>query len=161
MNTKIDTTPDGITELANAIVAQACEDYRMALRGNCYSPSRMLRDVRKFFDSAWYKQLTKLDPVLLLSNLDEEWEEGKVLIKVGRDVECPKLKKHYEFECPVCHGTAETWETRLKTKKRKDGSYNVNYYKNFICKCHIPEQILLRQEVITNEDNQSRLTEGT
>ena len=161
MNTKIDKTPDSITELANAIVAQACDDYRMALRGDCYSPSRMLRDVKKFFKSAWYKQLTKLDPDVLLKELDKEWEKGQRLIEVGSKVECPKRKKHYEFECPICHGTAETWETRFKTKKRRDGSYNVNYYKTFTCKCHIPEQILLRQEVITNENNQNRLTEGT
>lgn len=142
--------------LANAIVTQACEDYRMAIRKRCKTPNKMLDDVLSFFKSEWYKLLTNLDSVILIQKLDKEWEEGQKLIGEGIKVDCPELRKPYEFRCPICGGTAETMVYRFKTRKRKDGSYKLNYYKTFTCKCHIiPEQILLKQEVITNENHQN------
>lgn len=155
-NKKIVNTSD----LADAIVAQACEDYRDAIRGNCADPNKMLRELMRFFKSEYYQLLTKIDYHYLLEKLNTEWEEGRKLIEVGMDVECPKLKKHYKFNCPLCGWQAETHVKRLKTPKRKDGSRTVSYYKVFTCKCHRPEQILLKQEVIY-EDNQNRPTERT
>lgn len=145
-----------MTALANAIVVQACDDYRMAIRGRCYNPAKMLRDVRKFFKSEWYKQLTNVDSVRIVKQLDKEWEDGQKLIKVGRDVDCPELRELYEFECPLCGGTAKTTVIRVKTKKCRNGTYKLNYYKFLTCECHkVPERILLKQEVITNENHQN------
>ena len=150
-----------VSELANAIVAQACEDYRDALRRNCDDPDGMLQDVLRFFKSKYYKLMTNVNYHYLLEKLDAEWEEGKKLIDAGIDVDCPKLKKHYEFDCPLCGGRAETYVKRLKTPKRKDGSQTMTYYKVFMCECHRPEEILLKQEVTTNENNQNRPAERT
>lgn len=148
-----------VGELANAIVAQACEDYRNLLRGNCDNPDEMRQDLMTFFGSEWYHQLTKVDHQFLLDTLKKEWEEGKKLIASGRDVDCPILKKKYEFKCPLCGGIAETHIRRVKCRKRKDGSQVIRYYKQFTCSCHRPEEILLRQEVIAHEDNKNKLTE--
>ena len=160
MNTKDNKKIVYVSELANAIVAQACEDYRDAIRGKCKNPDKMLWDVKKFFKSNWYERLTKVDYQYLLDKLDAEWEEGKKLIEVGIEVECPKLRKAYKFECPLCGGSAETRVARFKSPKRKDGSRRINYIKSFTCSCHRPEQILLKQEVIY-EDNQNRPAERT
>ena len=148
MDTKDKKEIVNMTDLMNAIVAQACDDYRDAIRGNCKHPDEMLRDVMKFFKSNWYERLTKLDYQYLIDRLDAEWEDGKKLIEVGSEVECPKLRKHYKFDCPLCGGKAETGVTRHKSQKRNDGSRCVNYYKWFICSCHRPERILLKQEVV-------------
>ena len=142
--------------LANAIVQQACEDYRFAIRGRCYNPTKMLRDVRTFFKSEWYKQLTTIDYALILAKLYKEWEEGQKLIKVGKDVDCPELREPYEFKCPLCGGTAIATVTRFKTKKCRNGTFKWNYYKFLTCECHkVSERILVKQEVITNENHQN------
>jgi hypothetical protein len=155
MNTTDSKEMVNVFELANAIVVQACEDYRDALRGNCDDPDSMLQDVMRFFKSKYYKLMTKVDYHYLLEKLDAEWEEGKQLIEAGKEVDCPKPLKHYEFDCPLCGGRAETWVKRHKTPKRKDGSRTTTYHKVFVCECHRPEQILFKQEVTTNEDNQN------
>lgn len=142
-----------VSEIANAIVEQACEDYRAALRGSCEDPDEMMREVTQFFQSEWYKWLTKINPRYLLDRLDAEWRDGKRLIAAGIVVDCPKLKKHYKFLCPLCGGTAETHTKKYKSRKRKDGSRAITYYRVFECACHRPEQIMLRQEVITNENH--------
>lgn len=143
-------------EIANAIVLQACEDYRNAIRGNIPGnvhgklnrPEEMLKDVMKFFRSQWYGQLTTVDYQYLIDKMNAEWEEGKLLIKAGMDVDCPKSKKHYEYECPLCGGKAETYIIRHVSPKRKDGSRTITYIKLFECKCHGLEQIKYKQEVI-------------
>ena len=160
MNAKDSKEMLNVSELANAIVTQACNDYRDALRGNCNDPDWMIQDVMRFFKSKWYKLLTKVNYHYLLEKLDAEWEEGKKLIDAGIDVDCPKLKKHYEFDCPLCGGRAETFVKQFKTPKRKDGSRRITHYKVFMCECHRPEQILLKQEVIY-EGNQNRPGERT
>lgn len=148
-------------EIANAIVAQACADYREAIRGICKDPDEMLQDVLEFFESEWYKLLTKLDYHYLLERLDTEWEEGKKLIKAGMGVDCPKLKKRYEFDCPLCGGRAKTLIKRFRTQKRKDGALTITHYKVFECECHRPEQIMLRQEVIAYGNSQNQPAERT
>ena len=77
MNTASDENYEG---LANGIVAQAVKDYRSALR-------RLKRDsqnntalytkneVERFFNSEWFKLLTKIDPVKLMEKLNEEGAE--------------------------------------------------------------------------------------
>jgi len=144
-----------VSEIANAIVLQACEDYRNAIRGEIpgnvhgklKNPDAMLKDVMKFFQSDWYALLTEADYHYLLEKLDAEWEEGKRLIKAGIDVDCPKLRKHYEFKCPLCGGVAETYVLRHRSPKRNDGSRTITYHKMFECKCHRTERILLKQEI--------------
>lgn len=56
-------------DLANAIVAVAVDDYRMALQ---YNNTGLLESLEKFFYSDWYKQLTNLNPHNLLSLLRKE-----------------------------------------------------------------------------------------
>ena len=64
--------------LGNHIVLQAVNDYRNSLRGqkvdNCVSIVKMIEDCEKFFKSDWFGMLTKLDGELLLTQLQEEYE---------------------------------------------------------------------------------------
>lgn len=75
----------GIELLANAIIRQACDDYRDAYLGN-YSkpvnggkssknksvaalPNTMMKECERFFASEWFKQLTTLDHKRLMHEL--------------------------------------------------------------------------------------------
>ena len=65
--------------LANAIILLAVSDYRAAqkkLRGSPMSRDALAvcREVRRFFLSAYFGNLTKLDGRLLLEQLDKEAE---------------------------------------------------------------------------------------
>ena len=66
-------------ELANAIVEQAVDDYRRALRGmTCYgsytSSEKMVEDCENFFRSDYFHLLTDTDPELLITKLQEEYK---------------------------------------------------------------------------------------
>ena len=67
-------------ELANAIVLQAIKDYRILKPilheepRNSFAQAQMT-EVRKFFQSRWFRQLTDLDPFLLLEKLCKEDEQ--------------------------------------------------------------------------------------
>ena len=52
-------------ELANAIVLQAVKDWRSG-------DERDKAEVERFFRSAWFGSLTKLDPEVLIINLRKE-----------------------------------------------------------------------------------------
>lgn len=52
-------------ELANAIVLQAVKDWRSG-------DEREKTEVERFFRSAWFGSLTKLDPEVLVINLRKE-----------------------------------------------------------------------------------------
>ena len=63
--------------LANAIVLQAVEDYRRALRklksNPEYGPALYTkRAVERLFRSRWYGELTNVDPDILLNELKKE-----------------------------------------------------------------------------------------
>lgn len=63
--------------LANAIVAQAARDYRSALKKLKRNPENLdalwrKGEVESFFRSAWYQELTNLDPELLIMRLKKE-----------------------------------------------------------------------------------------
>lgn len=63
--------------LANAIVLQAVEDYRRALRklksNPDYSPALYTkREVERFFRSRWYAELTSVNPEKLILELKKE-----------------------------------------------------------------------------------------
>ena len=65
--------------LAAAVIWQACEDYRAAVRAcrrfpdNRKAASR-LRKTERFFTSRWFRELTDLDGRELLRRLKEETE---------------------------------------------------------------------------------------
>lgn len=64
-------------DLANGIVLQAVKDYREALTKLKEEPentkARLMKiEVESFFLSSWYKELTSLDPDLLIKQLKEE-----------------------------------------------------------------------------------------
>ena len=69
---------DPYEELANAIVLQAVSDYRYATKRMRTHPEeamihrRRKKEVKRFIRSAWFKELTNLDPVILLKKLKEE-----------------------------------------------------------------------------------------
>ena len=64
--------------LANAIIVQAVSDYRKSLRGikACHyiSPEDMKRDCEEFFNSEWFRILTKTNGRRLMRKLQEEYE---------------------------------------------------------------------------------------
>lgn len=64
-------------DLANAIVLQATKDYREALKKLNKEPKNTWAKLTKleveiFFRSSWYKELTSLDPEMLIERLNEE-----------------------------------------------------------------------------------------
>ena len=59
-------------ELANAIVLQAVDEYRLALRdGSKYSEGR-LKEIEAFFFSGGFSVLTNLNPRWLVARLKQE-----------------------------------------------------------------------------------------
>ena len=65
--------------LANAIIEQAVRDFREAklrLQKNARDAEaeKTYREVKRFFRSEWFSQLTTLDGELLLEKLEEESE---------------------------------------------------------------------------------------
>ena len=64
--------------LANAIVLQACKDYRKTYRLHIRTyrvgdkPDEKLAELEKFFRSAWYRTLTDIDGELLMKRIREE-----------------------------------------------------------------------------------------
>lgn len=64
-------------KLAGAIVLQAVDDYRAALRRLAQNPGndiarRTIREVERFFRSGWFGELTEIDPEMLISKLRAE-----------------------------------------------------------------------------------------
>ena len=65
--------------LANAIIEQAVRDFREAklrLQKNARDAEaeKTYREIKRFFRSEWFSQLTTLDGELLLEKLEEEFE---------------------------------------------------------------------------------------
>ena len=66
--------------LANAIVLQAVEDYRNALKGisyNRYPPEIAILELEKFFHSEYFKTLTKVNGDYLIDKLKKEHKENE------------------------------------------------------------------------------------
>lgn len=68
---------DRFEELANAIVLQAVDDYRLALKQlrqkTDYQPAiNMKHEVEMFLRSEWLTMLTQLDGAKLLARLNKE-----------------------------------------------------------------------------------------
>ena len=69
---------DGYENLANAIVIQACNDYRNALDGTGYSyksPQAVIKELEKFFHSSYFRMLTKVKGEYLIERLRQEHQE--------------------------------------------------------------------------------------
>jgi hypothetical protein len=68
----------GCEELANAIILQACKDYKSAYRRylrRYRQPDRLdpeLAELERFFRSDWYKTLTSVDGEYLMKRMREE-----------------------------------------------------------------------------------------
>lgn len=61
--------------LASAIIIQAVEDYRNALKGITYkhkSPKTIIEDCEKFFRSSYYRNLTHIDGEYLIEQIRKE-----------------------------------------------------------------------------------------
>lgn len=57
----------GYDALANAIIVQACKDYRKAIRSfDIYE----MKQIRHFFHSQWFKELTKVDGDYILKEIE-------------------------------------------------------------------------------------------
>ena len=68
---------DPYEKLASAIVLQAVKDYRAALkklkkRPDYVPAEKTIKDVERFFRSAWYRELSTIDPEILIHKLKEE-----------------------------------------------------------------------------------------
>ena len=68
---------DPYEALANAIVLQACEDYRTALKKIKKNPKNQdamseAMECEHFFRSGWYQALTSVDGEYLIRKLREE-----------------------------------------------------------------------------------------
>ena len=67
----------GVQGLANAIVKQACDDYRRALRGlrvlnGFKSAEHTIAECERFFRGGWYSELTNIDAEWLIQKLKED-----------------------------------------------------------------------------------------
>lgn len=64
--------------LIEAIIIQAAEDYRKALRGKTYdsnlSDEKIVTECEDFFRSEWYRDLTKVNGEMLIKKLREEYK---------------------------------------------------------------------------------------
>lgn len=62
--------------LADAIVKQAVEDYRLALRGKSkqcgHSPQHVKKECEEFFRSEWFSFLTGVDGELIIEKVKDE-----------------------------------------------------------------------------------------
>ena len=68
---------DGYSNLANAIIIQAANDYRKARKQLKVNPNykyalRTMVDVVSFFESDWFNQLTDVDSDYILRRLARE-----------------------------------------------------------------------------------------
>ncbi len=70
-------TGDPYENLANAVIAQAAEDYRAALKKIKAHPKNKdaideALQVERFFRSGWYQRLTNVDGEFLICKLQED-----------------------------------------------------------------------------------------
>lgn len=78
VNVKEEANYDPYEELANAIVIQACNDYKKAYKqslrrnGGMVDFNPELEELEEFFHSDWYKQLTEVDGEYLMERLKDE-----------------------------------------------------------------------------------------
>ena len=79
---KKNLSEDPYERLANAIVIQAADDYRIALKKIKAHPKNKeaiseALELERFFRSGWYSQLTSVDGEYLIRRLQEEIRQSK------------------------------------------------------------------------------------
>lgn len=89
--------------LANAIVLQAVEDYKITLKGRSNYAAAKRRDLEKFFRSGWFGVLTAIDPEDLIRRLwrMENFKEAPP------EPPKPKPKKKVEITLENCFSVAQ------------------------------------------------------
>lgn len=131
---------DGYTNLANAIVLRAVEDFKYAV---LFDDLRQQRDIRKFFKSSWCAFLTKLNTDGLADRLKREViefnrltrlqlhspqarEVKKDLLDAMTEKEREEYMKQFQavFLCPTCGGQVNMAYGWLGQSKRKQRFYN-------------------------------------
>ena len=66
----------GLENLTNAIIIQAVKDYRSALSGckvNGRDSKAVIAECERFFQSEWFKVLTKVDGNYLTTSIRKEY----------------------------------------------------------------------------------------
>lgn len=72
-----------IDALANAVIMQAVDDYKMAaaqlevVPGDEYAIA-MMHDVMNFLYSNWYRMLTKVDPGIIVNHLNAIYDYNQI-----------------------------------------------------------------------------------
>ena len=79
---KKNLSEDPYERLANAIVIQAADDYRIALKKIKAHPKNReaiaeALEIEKFFRPGWYSQLTSVDGEYLIRRLQEEIRQSE------------------------------------------------------------------------------------
>ena len=137
--------PKNIEELANAIVVQACDDYRKAIRGlkipSVPAGASVAAEVINFFNGEWFDACTKLDAKYILDRLNKEYEDGLKLISAAAHIKIKERNKHYYFTCPFCGNEhAEVYVIRERGKAIF-GKREEKYKKKWKCNaCDIHEE---------------------
>lgn len=66
-------------DLSNAIVAQACKDYRMVMDSTTLQGQYKKKKLLEFFYSEWFHILCKVDPDYILARIErDELRKGKL-----------------------------------------------------------------------------------
>lgn len=64
-------------DLCNAIIVQACDDYRKAYLIQGKRAGETVREIEEFFHSRWFRDLTAIDPDELLDRLRADIIENR------------------------------------------------------------------------------------
>lgn len=133
---------DGCQALANAIVAQAADDYFNIIAGFPITPPPdkevTKESLEKFFDSPWYDLLTNVDKEYLMRKLKEKADTMVLIYTVGKEKgssryfvcrvgESTPLTQSYTTKKKALHKAAEMQELDYKTYmkiRRRDGVDN-------------------------------------
>lgn len=133
---------DGCQALANAIVAQAADDYFNIIAGFPITPPPdkevTKESLEKFFDSPWYDLLTDVDKEYLMRKLKEKADTMVLIYTVGKEKgssryfvcrvgESTPLTQSYTTKKKALHKAAEMQELDYKTYmkiRRRDGVDN-------------------------------------
>lgn len=110
---------DGYSELANAIICRAVDDYRDLFFGRARPCNNLnMTEIKNFFKSEWFKCLTKLDGEYLINRVIKECNIFKETALNNTPEERNGV---FIFKCPVCGGIAAIY----LVKGERDQKYPV------------------------------------
>ena len=80
MKKRVNDGLDPYQALANAVVQNAAEDYRAALKRLDKDPENVIakaevQELKRFFRSQWYEVLTEVDGEYLINMLEKEYPD--------------------------------------------------------------------------------------